>query len=171
MRYRPGRAVRTPPGLPGGAPRRPGRSATWCGRAASWRGRFERTAGGNFYLHHPGGHRQAGAAEVLRHEGDLRVNTQAVIERPGTYFAYAELWGSASGDAPSPSRAAPFRRGACTRQLRLLFGGKIIRESGVDGPYVVRNLRFQQVDTHPAHEAEPVAALPPTAAYRAQDFH
>jgi hypothetical protein len=171
--YRPDRAVRDPAGPTPGRPPPP-TAVRYLVRA---RGNldgaaFERTAGGIFYVHHPGGHLQAGAAEVLRQEGDLRVKVEAVIERPGTYFAYAELWGGAGGDRPiafARERLVGVERG--TRQLLLLFGGKIVKESGVDGPYVVRNLRFQQVDTHPAHEAEPVAALPPTAAYRAQDFH
>jgi hypothetical protein len=133
---------------------------------------FERTAGGIFYVHRPGGHLRAPAAEVVREEGDLRVKVDAVIERPGTYFVYAELWGGPGGDRPiafARERLTGLERG--TRQLSLLFGGKIVKDSGVDGPYVVRNLRFQQVDTHPAHEADPVAALPPTPPYRARDFH
>jgi hypothetical protein len=49
------------------------------------------------------------------------------------------------------------------RRLSLLFGGAILKEAGVDGPYVVRNLRFQQVDTHPPHESDPILVLPPSA--------
>lgn len=55
--------------------------------------------------------------------------------------------------------------------LSLLFGGSIINSSSVDGPYVVRNVRLKQVDTHPAHEADPIAQLPPTPSWEAGGFH
>jgi hypothetical protein len=136
---------------------------------------FERTAGGIFYLHRPGG-RLAGEPRVIRDGGDLVVTTPVVIERAGTYWAYAELWGRGeSGEAAE--RPVAFARErlpnlpAGKHTVRLLFGGLVIRDSGVDGPYVVRNLRFQQVDTHPAHESPPRAALPPTPGWRAAEFH
>jgi hypothetical protein len=56
-------------------------------------------------------------------------------------------------------------------EITLLFGGQIIHDSGVDGPYVVRNLRWQQVDTHPPHEDSPTESLPATAAWKASEFH
>jgi hypothetical protein len=140
---------------------------------------FERTAGGIFYLHRPGG-RLAEPMRVARDGGDLVVTTQAVIDRPGSYWAYAELWGAGQpGDRAAegqPERPVAFARvrlpnlPAGRHPVRLLFGGLVIRDSGVDGPYVVRNLRFQQVDTHPAHEAPPRDALPPTPAWKAGDF-
>jgi hypothetical protein len=137
---------------------------------------FERTAGGIFYLHRPGG-RLATEPRVIRDGGDLVVTTQAVIERPGTYWAYAELWGQGPGaGGETAERPVAFARerlpnlSAGKHPVRLLFGGLVIRDSGVDGPYVVRNLRFQQVDTHPAHESPPRAALPPTPAWKAAEF-
>jgi hypothetical protein len=132
---------------------------------------FVRTAGGLFYLHRPGGHLQLAATEVGRKDGDLVVKTAAVIERPGSYWAYAELWGGAGGERPiafARERLAELPAGRHTLTLR--FGGLIVRDSGVDGPYVVRNLQFKQVDTHPPHEAEPQAALPATPPWRASDF-
>jgi hypothetical protein len=131
---------------------------------------FSRTAGGIFYLHRPGGRLQTARTQVVRREGDLLVQTAALIERPGTYWAYAELWGGADGDRPiafARERLASLRRGRHAFTLR--FGGLIVRDSGVDGPYRVRNLQLKQVDTHPPHEGEP-ESLPATPAWRASDF-
>jgi hypothetical protein len=132
---------------------------------------FTRTAGGLFYLHRPGGRLQAARTEVTRREGDLVVTTSAVIERPGTYWAYAELWGGIDGNRPiafARERLTDLRTGRHKVELR--FGGLIVRDSGVDGPYLIRNLQFKQVDTHPPHEADPVAALPATPPWPATDF-
>jgi hypothetical protein len=135
---------------------------------------FERTAGGIFYLHRPGGQLAPDQLRVARDGGDLVVTTDAVIERPGTYWAYAELWGQGnSGAGEQPVAFARERLPnlpAGRHPVRLLFGGLVIRDSGVDGPYVVRNLRFQQVDTHPPHESPPRAALPPTPGWKAAEF-
>jgi hypothetical protein len=132
---------------------------------------FTRTAGGLFYLHRPGGRLQTARSEVTRREGDLVVTSTAVIDRPGTYWAYAELWGGAEGERPiafARERLPNLRAGRHPVQLR--FGGLIVRDSGVDGPYLVRNIQFKQVDTHPPHEADPVAALPATPPWPATDF-
>ena len=133
--------------------------------------RFERTAGG-VYLHRPGGRLLASATRVAREQGDLRLHVELLIERPGTYFVYAELWGGAGGET-----AIAFARErlpglpAGRQSLSLLFGGRNLKERDVDGPYVVRNVRLQQVDTHPAHEADPLPALPPTGPYPAKSFY
>jgi hypothetical protein len=132
---------------------------------------FARSAGGVFYLHRPGGHLQLDRAEVARKEGDLLVQTSAVIDRPGTYWAYAELWGGSSGDRPiafARERLPDLHAGRHAVTLR--FGGLIVRDSGIDGPYLVRNIQFKQVDTHPPHEADPQPALPATPPWRATDF-
>ena len=132
---------------------------------------FARSAGGVFYLHQPGGHLQMDRTAIARKDGDLVVNTAAVIERPGTYWAYAELWGGSDGDRPIAfARERLTNLAAGRHTLALRFGGRIVRDSGVDGPYVVRNVQFKQVDTHPPHEAEPQAALPATPPWRADDF-
>ncbi len=132
---------------------------------------FARSAGGQFYLHQPGGHLEMEGTEVARKGGDLVVETTALIERPGSYWAYAELWGGSDGDRPIAfARERLVDLGAGHHPLTLRFGGLIVRDSGVDGPYVVRNLQFKQVDTHPPHEAEPQAALPVTPPWRSTDF-
>ena len=51
-----------------------------------------------------------------------------------------------------------------------MFGGNIIRDSGVDGPYVVRNVRVRQISEFPFAEAEPVAVLLTTPNWNASAF-
>ena len=38
----------------------------------------------------------------------------------------------------------------------LLFGGNIIRDRGLDGPYAIRNLRVRNIASYPFEEADPV---------------
>jgi hypothetical protein len=136
--------------------------------------RFERTAGGLFYLHRPGG--QLARPRLEREAGDLVLTVEAVIQRAGSYWAYAELWGEGGTGDASDDRPVAFARerlpnlSAGRHPVKLLFGGLVIRDSGVDGPYVVRNVRFSQVDTHPPHEATAGDSLPPTPPWRAAEF-
>ena len=138
---------------------------------------FERQAGGLFFVHDARAQLDPASVAVAppdQSDGDLLVRLQAKLERPGTYFVYAELWGGQDG---AGQQAIAFARerlsgvSAGDRAIELRFGGAIVRDSGIDGPYVVRNLRLQQVDTHPAHEVEPIAALPPTPPWRSSMFH
>ena len=113
-RYRPGRQ---PPLKEAGAFTPPPRAIRYLVRV---RGQlagepFERTAGGIFYLHRPGGRLAADQLRVIRDAGDLVVTTQAVIERPGTYWAYAELWGGRSVQWPSPASGCRIFPRAVTR--------------------------------------------------------
>ena len=133
---------------------------------------FERTAVGTFLVHAAGGRIDAAAARFEKTGPDLLLLVPARIEAPGTYWMYAELWGGAGGDRPIAFARDRFERlppGA--RTLTLSFGGAVIRDSAIDGPYLVRNLRFQQVDAFPPQEAEPIAQLGPSAAFRAADFN
>jgi hypothetical protein len=135
---------------------------------------FERRAGGLFFVHDPRATLDVAATTVTRDGGDLVVRAPLQIDRAGTYFLYAELWGGSDGAGRQPvafarDRLVDVSPGPRTAELR--FGGAIVADSHVDGPYVVRNLRLQQVDTHPAHEGDPVAALPPTPAWPAREFH
>ena len=54
-------------------------------------------------------------------------------------------------------------------KLALTFGGQIILNRGIDGPYTVRNVTLQQVDTVPPHR---VPSPPPltTPPYLATEF-
>ena len=133
---------------------------------------FERSAGGIFYLHQPGGRLLPDGLNVQRVGGDLVLNAEAVIQRPGSYWAYAELWGEDGQRPVAFARERLANLSAGRHAIRLLFGGLVIRDSRVDGPYVVRNLRFQQVDTHPPHEATtPDERLLPTPPWKATDFN
>jgi hypothetical protein len=135
---------------------------------------FERRAGGLFYVHDARVTLDRSATTVTPDGGDLVVRAPLQVGRAGTYHLYAELWGGADGTGQEPvafarERLVGVSPGARTVELR--FGGAIIADSHVDGPYIVRNLRLQQVDTHPAHEADPVPALPPTPAWPSRQFH
>jgi hypothetical protein len=133
--------------------------------------RFERAAAGAFHVNAAGARIEAKDARVERRSGDLALTVPAYIDRPGTYWMYAELWGGEDGTRPIAFARQRFEgQAAGARPLTISFGGAIIRHSGIDGPYLVRNVRFQQVDSFPPQEQEPIASLAPTQAYRATDF-
>ena len=54
------------------------------------------------------------------------------------------------------------RRMAGPHDIELTFGGQIIAESGVDGPYTIRSAHLDDVGTIPPHQGEPVAVLAST---------
>jgi hypothetical protein len=54
--------------------------------------------------------------------------------------------------------------------LTLLFGGQVLRDSQIDGPYTVHNVRLNQVDSIPPQEATPITELEPTPDLRADEF-
>jgi hypothetical protein len=133
---------------------------------------FARTATGSFLVHSTGGRLDAGAARVERRGGDLVLEVPASLDRAGTYWMYAELWGGRDFAIPIAFARDRFERlPEGDRSLSISFGGAVLRDSGLDGPYLIRNLRFQQVDAFPPQEAEPIAQLPPTAAFRAAEFN
>jgi len=138
----------------------------------TWQGEpYVRTAAAGFLVHSAGGGVDPATAHAERRGDDLALLFEARVERPGTYWAWAELWGG-----PEGTEAVAFARerfeglGSGVRPLALVFGGAIIRDAGVDGPFIVRNLRWQQVDAFPPQEQDPIAQLPPTQAFRARDF-
>jgi len=138
---------------------------TWQGEA------YVRTAAAGFLVHSPGGGIDPTTARTERRGGDLVLLFDARIDRPGAYWAWAELWGGADGSTPIAFARERFERlGAGVRPVAVLFGGAVIRDAGVDGPFVVRNLRWQQVDAFPPQEQDPIARLPPTDAFHARDF-
>jgi hypothetical protein len=166
-------AAPSPPGARGVAPPRQFRYQVVV-RGTRAGAPFERRAGGLFFVHDPRATLDAAHATVTPEGGDLVLRAPIAVERAGTYYVYAELWGGADGNG---QQAIAFARdrlvgvAAGPRTIELRFGGAIIADAHVDGPYVVRNLRLQQVDTHPAHEADPVRALPATPAWPSSRFH
>jgi hypothetical protein len=132
---------------------------------------FDRAAGGAFHVNAAGARLDVAAARVEKRGGDLALLVPAHVDQTATYWMYAELWAGPGGTQPVAFARERFERTpAGDRVLSISFGGGIIRAAGIDGPYVVRNLRFQQVDAFPPQEEDPVAALSPTAAYSAHDF-
>jgi len=138
----------------------------------TWEGEpFVRRAAAGFLVHSAGGGVDPASARAERRGGDLALLFDARIERPGTYWAWAELWGGAEGTDPIAFARERFEGlGPGVRPLALVFGGAILRDAGVDGPFMIRNLRWQQVDAFPPQEQDPIAQLPPTQAFRARDF-
>ena len=129
---------------------------------------YARAAGGAFMVHAAGGHLEAAAARCEKRGGDLALLIPAQIDQPGNYWMYAELWGGPAGSRPIAFARDRFEHlPAGARTLSISFGGAVLHDSGIDGPYLVRNLRFQQVDAFPPQEQEPVPQLPPTQAFLA----
>lgn len=132
---------------------------------------YVRAAAGGFLVHTPGGGIDAASARLERRGSDLALLFDARVDRPGTYWAWAELWGGPDGATPIAFARERFERlGSGLRPLSLVFGGAVIRDAGLDGPFVVRNVRWQQVDAFPPQEQDPIARLAPTPAFHARDF-
>jgi hypothetical protein len=132
---------------------------------------YSRSCTGWFFVHTPGARLSTDRARVERRATDLVMTVPVTIERPGAYFGYAELWGGQ--DALSPvafGRERVVFAEAGEQVFTFLFGGAVIRESGVDGPYLVRNVRFMQVDSIPPQEQPPVEEMTPTEAWHANEF-
>jgi hypothetical protein len=133
---------------------------------------YERSAATMLSVDSPGGKFLADKMGVSKSGGDIELAIEAEITRPGTYWMHAELWGGSNGDVPiafGVDRLEHVRAGHLKHTL--LFGGAIIRDRKIDGPFKVRNIRLNQVDTLPPHESDPIDELAPTPAWLAADFH
>lgn len=132
---------------------------------------YSRSATGTFLLHQPGARLDTSRAAAEQQGNDLVVHVPVLVTRAGAYFGIAELWGGADGQTPvafGRDRVALAEPGEAV--FTFLFGGAVIRSSGVDGPYVVRNVRFMQVDSIPPHEQTPTEELLTTPEWSATDF-
>lgn len=133
---------------------------------------YQRSASGLIFVQQPSAKLEPSSSRVERSQGDIGLDVTVEVQRAGNYFASAELWGGAAADQPIAfARQRLERVGEGAQRISLLFGGKVIRDSGVDGPYVVRNVQLLSVDTVPPHQSEPIAELDPTPAWRATDFY
>jgi hypothetical protein len=131
---------------------------------------FARQATGSFLVESPGGLPRAGSAQVQRRGDDLVVTVTASVDRPGRYWAGAELWGGSGGQSAIAYAARPLGQlEAGDQSIELTFGGALIAERGIDGPYTVANVRLNQVDTVPPHRS-PVLPDVPTPPYLATEF-
>jgi hypothetical protein len=133
---------------------------------------YSRSCTGWFYMHTPGARLATDRASVERRASDVVMTVPVVIERAGAYFGYAELWGGEGQTTPVAfGRERVVFEEAGEQTFTFLFGGAVIRDSGVDGPYLVRNVRFMQVDSIPPQEQPPVEEMTPTPEWHASDFH
>ena len=133
---------------------------------------YSRSATGTFNVHTPGARLDTTRSQVQQRGSDVVVTVPVMIDSPGAYFGLAELWGGDQGDQPvafARDRVEYAQAGEQT--WTFLFGGAVIRASGVDGPYVVRNVRFMQVDSIPPHQQTPTEELLTTPGWQATDFH
>lgn len=99
------------------------------------------------------------------------LDVDALVDRPGSYWAYGELWAGSDEQRPiafARRRLPHLERGR--HPIRLLFGGAIIRKAQADGPYLVRRLLLSQVDQHPPRAVGPAIDVPGGASGRASDF-
>jgi hypothetical protein len=132
---------------------------------------YEKVTGGFFLVQNSGARldRESAAVDLVR--GNLELSVGVHVERAGSYLASAELWGA---DADQPIAFARERLDALPagdQRATLLFGGRVIRDSSVNGPYVVRNVRLLQIDSLPPHFSDPIDELPKTRDYRTSDFY
>jgi hypothetical protein len=133
---------------------------------------YERVAGGYFLVQDSGARLDPSKTAIDFVRGNLELSVGVQVGRTGTYMASAELWAGTDGDKPvafARQRLEGLPPG--DQQVTLLFGGKVIHDAALDGPYVVRNVRLSQVDSIPPHDSDPIEALPKTRDYRAQDFY
>jgi hypothetical protein len=97
-------------------------------------------------------------------------SVSVTVERPGRYWAGGQLWGGDGGNTPIAFSQHPLGfLPAGVHRVELLFGGQIIRDGAIDGPYVIRNIHLNQVDSLPPQQAQVVseATTPP---FRASEF-
>jgi hypothetical protein len=133
---------------------------------------YSRAATGTFNVHTPGARLDTEHAQASQRGSDIVVTVPVLIDRPGAYFGLAELWGGADGASPVAfGRDRVVYEQAGEQTFTFLFGGAVIRASGVDGPYVVRNVRFMQVDSIPPHQQSPTEELLTTPGWQSSDFH
>lgn len=133
---------------------------------------YARDAGGVLTIHSPAGMLRAETIEVAKTNEGFVLRAQAVIEEQGTYWAYAEAWGGHDGDRPIAfGRLRRENLEPGTHTFELLFGGAIVADRGIDGPYAIRNLRFMRVDTVPPQEQEPIDPAATTPPWTAASFH
>jgi hypothetical protein len=134
---------------------------------------FVRRVMGGFFVHAMGASIDVAGAKAERRGGDIVLQVSATVPEAGTYFCYAELWGGKGDDeraiAFGVEPSAVLKPGAA--RLEPLFGGRVIRDAEVDGPYTIRNLRFRRVDVFPFEEAPPVPVVLTTPAWQAASFH
>jgi len=146
----------------------------WSVRAAgTYEGEpYVRDAGGVLTIHTPGGVLRPDTIEVAKTSEGFVLRVDAVIAQEGTYWAYAEAWGGENGDRPLAfGRIRRENLDPGTHTFELLFGGAIIADRGIDGPYAIRNLRFMRVDTVPPQEQEPIDPAATTPPWSAESFH
>ncbi len=132
---------------------------------------FSRVVTGGFGVHDPPGAIDPTTLVVERDGTDIVLRFAVMTTREATFWGYSELWGGPEGGtaiAFGSDRfvAMPAGRHAVT----LRFGGAIIHDRGVDGPYIVRNVKWMQVDAIPPQETEPILELPPTPDWPASSF-
>jgi hypothetical protein len=130
---------------------------------------FERAVVVTILAQRSGAEVAAGSPRVERRGGDLELRFDAEVERPGDYFAYAELWGEAGPIAFARRRLPGLAPGRAP--VVLTFGGAILRESGVSGPYRVRSLELLAVDTIPPHRSRPIEEVATTPAWPSSEFY
>jgi hypothetical protein len=119
-----------------------------------------------------GAHLAAGTQTMEARDGNVVFAIDATIEQRGPYFAYAELWSTGDDRRPiafARQRMADLPPGR--QRIELLFGGEILRDSGVDGPYEVRSVELSAVSTIPPHRAQPIAEAGRTPAWEHSRFH
>jgi hypothetical protein len=128
------------------------------------------TSVGTFVVARPGAALAPGTT-AHREGSDLVLDLGFTVSQHGRYWIYAELWGGQDGEIPIAfGRRQLGELGTGYQSQTLLFGGRIIRDRGVDGPFVIRNVTVARVDTVPPHVAPRIDQTPPTPAWAATEF-
>ena len=130
--------------------------------------RFVRQVSTDVFVQHSGARVDPASAKVARRGDDLGLDVAVDVTLPGRYFVSAELWGPDGPIAFARQQLGEVKPGRL--DVSLLFGGAVIRSSGQDGPYRVRNLELITVDTIPPHRAPPVGEVATTPSFAAADF-
>jgi hypothetical protein len=99
--------------------------------------------------------------------GSLYLEFLLDVKQAGMYYAQVELWVEHEGKSVSLAfaRQSFDRLEPGRRALDLMVGGRVIRDSGIDGPYTFRNLEVLRVDSVPPHMAAPIAEVLETPAW------
>jgi hypothetical protein len=132
---------------------------------------YSRSVTSWFLVSSPGARADFDHPNIAQEGGDLVMRVPVQVSAPGTYYGSAELWGGREGGTPIAFARTREYLDMTATSFSFLFGGAVIGDSHVDGPYMIRNARFMSVDTHPPHEQPPVDVVAATPPWPASSFH
>jgi hypothetical protein len=128
----------------------------------------QRIAVTNFLYSNPHA-RLTGNYRDARIDGNLVVDAELDVLRAGRFYLQATLYDAAGRRGIGEAHAAA-ELPAGDQWMRLVFFGRVLAESGIDGPYLLRFVALATTTAMPNAKNRVVENAYVTAPYRAADF-